>query len=73
MKKQYYVIISLFVVILGLAFYWYEYRPQKIRKDCYKRAQNFYVSAAEEVASNKSVEEIQNNLYVDCLMWSGLK
>ncbi|MFA6076803.1 MAG: hypothetical protein WC735_01865 [Candidatus Paceibacterota bacterium] len=35
MKKNYIIlIISVLVVIAGFLFYWYEYRPNNIRKEC---------------------------------------
>lgn len=33
--KQYWPIILLVVVILGGLFYWYEWRPSRIRTTCY--------------------------------------
>jgi len=36
--KQYWVIISLAVILLGVAFYWYSYRPSKIREMCASEA-----------------------------------
>ena len=73
MKKQFYVIIVLITVILMAAFYWYAYRPEQIRKNCYKRVRGFYISASQEAMSGKSVEEIQGDHYLDCLMSFGLK
>lgn len=37
-----YIFLSFLILILlgvmGLAFYWYSYRPEQIRKDCYNIA-----------------------------------
>ena len=33
--KEYKGIIILILIVLGAAFYWYEWRPSKIRKDCF--------------------------------------
>ena len=34
MNKKFILIISLIVIILGLAFYWFQLRPNQIKKDC---------------------------------------
>lgn len=31
-------LIVLLLIILGFAFYWYSYRPEQIRKECYQIA-----------------------------------
>jgi preprotein translocase subunit YajC len=31
-----YILSALIIFILGFAFYWYSYRPEKARKDCYQ-------------------------------------
>ena len=33
--KEYKGIIILILVVLASAFYWYEWRPMQIRKDCF--------------------------------------
>lgn len=32
------IIIILAIVVLGFVWYWYEYRPSAIRKNCYQAA-----------------------------------
>lgn len=39
LKKYYWILIIIFVV--GAAFYWYEYRPTQIRKECAKHLSGF--------------------------------
>lgn len=39
--KEYKYIILILLIILGFAFYWYEWRPTNIRKDCFNRSQIF--------------------------------
>jgi len=70
-KKQYIGIIILAVIILGFLFYWYEYRPTKIKERCSAEA-HFDISAVLEPDYNKRQEFI-NNYYNDCLMRFGLK
>ncbi|MDO8574840.1 MAG: hypothetical protein Q7R61_01005 [bacterium] len=44
--KKYRNIILVILIILGFVFYWYEWRPRQIKKECnifaIKEAQNFY-------------------------------
>ncbi len=42
MKKQYYTVIALTLLILGSAFYWSEYRPSSIRIKCNLLATKYY-------------------------------
>ena len=61
--------LSLFVVV-G-AFYWFEWRPNKIKERCSAEAR-FDIRAISEPDDNKRQEFI-NNYYDDCLMRFGLK
>ncbi len=38
MFKKYWSIILLAVIIVGGSFYWYEWRPSYVRKDCYSQS-----------------------------------
>ena len=79
MKKliEYKYIILVVVVILGFAFYWYSYRPEKIKKHCY------YISAElkenllpdADLTSSDSyslASETAKTNYYSCLSASGL-
>lgn len=55
--KQYWAIILLIVIILGGMFYWYSYRPEQIRKNCYRFANN----------------GMAETIFRDCLLSNGLK
>lgn len=69
--KQYKFIILIGLVILGFAFYWYEYRPTKIREKCFAEAE------FDQVAKGKYIGVYERTLidryYSDCLMRFGLK
>lgn len=69
--KQYKYIILIVLVILGFIFYWYEYRPMKIKQQCSADAQ-FDQRATMETNDLKRQEFI-NMYYDDCLMRFGLK
>ncbi len=74
MKKIYIIIALIFFLMIGFAFYWYEYRPTKIKERCsadahFDAANRLDLSAFRE----KSRQEFINNYYNDCLMRFGLK
>ncbi|HBV58401.1 MAG TPA: hypothetical protein DEB73_04065 [Candidatus Magasanikbacteria bacterium] len=62
MKKSrwYWLIVLVVILILGGLFYWYEWRPIKIRQECFKISQ----------VSSQNITDIN---YKNCLRWSGLK
>lgn len=64
MEKQYKIIIILTLIILGFTFYWYEWRPSQIRKECAEKALIF--------SSDYEVEHY-TAVYNGCLHEKGLK
>lgn len=48
------------LIILGFIFYWYGWRPTKIRKDCFSTSQTFYI-------------DHQDTFYKNCVMGYGIK
>ena len=69
--KQYKFIILIVIIILGFAFYWYEWRPSKIKQQCSAEAR-FDRRTTLELDDIKRQEFI-NTYYEDCLMRFGLK
>lgn len=69
--KQYKYIIAIVLVILGFAFYWYEYRPTQIKERCSTEARMGLRILAEN-DDNVRQGTINRN-YNDCLMRFGLK
>ena len=60
--KEYKGIIIISLVILGIAFYWYEWRPSEIRKRCANYAgDNFSIGSG-----------LVDNVYEDCVRRNGL-
>ena len=70
MNKKFVPIIILAISVLSLAFYWYEWRPTKIKERCSAEAR-FDMRAVSESDYNKRQEFI-NSYYNDCLMRFGL-
>jgi len=62
-KKYKYLIITGIVIIAGL-FYWYEYRPSQIKKECAKKYMKFILSESQEKDANAK--------YESCLKLKGL-
>ncbi len=82
-KKQYMGIIILAVTILGFAFYWYEYRPSQIKKECFAIAQEeakelLKIKAEisgeykEAVERGLSLKDDVESIYKNCLRKKGL-
>lgn len=76
--KQYKYIILILLVVLGLAFYWYEWRLMQIKKECAdwaiktinkNNAGRTYVPVAERADRN---HKDFNDYYERCLMESGI-
>jgi len=79
--KQYWIIILLVILIIGVGFYWFQYRPYKARKDCaWKREHVDAIAAvlqkgtpttyAEIDAYDKSVETCQAKYKNSIESWS---
>lgn len=49
------------LIILGLAFYWFQWRPTQIRKECYSTSFNIFDGISD------------SNRYIDCLKQHGLE
>lgn len=73
MNKQFYTITAIVLIILGLSFYWFEYRPKQIKKNCYNQAQQDYVSPSYATAVGKTEMEVKNDYYNSCIMSKGIK
>lgn len=71
MKKAYIGLTLIILFIIGFAFYWFEYRPTKIKEQCSADAR-FDQRALNEINDAKRQEFI-NMYYDDCLMRFGLK
>lgn len=65
-KENWFKIIIL-LVLVGL-FYWYEWRPSEIKKDCNKEA----VEKARSVEDGNQAMKIYDARYKSCLRENGL-
>ena len=64
------MLISL-ISVLGLAFYWYSYRPSQLKQQCYADAE--FDSRATTQPDDAKRQEFINNYYSDCITRWGLK
>lgn len=82
MKEKIKVILPIFIIvilILGVAFYWYEWKPTAIRKECWNRVEKIKKG---EIKSDKFVsdefqaqygnKQVIDALYIDCLRENGI-
>ena len=65
------ILVVIVVALLGGVFYWFQWRPTKIKERCSAEA-HFDIRAISESDDNKRQEFI-NTYYNDCLMRFGLK
>ena len=72
--KQYKHIILIVLVILGLAFYWYEWRPNKIRFECNDSAFRSSMASQDESSYTQNGRmDLKGKFYKDCLRYNGLE
>lgn len=71
MKKQYIIVATIFLIaIISIAFYWYEYRPTKIRKFCNTKSQETNTGTLNEFLS---IQAAYDENYKKCLRDNGLE
>ena len=68
--KEYKYIILIGLVILGFSFYWYEWRPTKIKERCSADAR---FDTRVLSLNDEEYQKFINTYYEDCLMRFGLK
>ena len=67
--KQYKFIILVVLIVLGFTFYWYEWRPSTISKQCNAIA----VEKTKKSIGASSAEITYNMIYKSCLREKGLQ
>lgn len=67
MKKKILWLVAIGIVLLSSLFYWFELRPQQIRKDC-----EFMIFSKERAYYTGSTAIRQNNEFRQCLVRNGL-
>jgi hypothetical protein len=70
-KKQYIGLIVLLLLAGASAFYWYSWRPAKIKGRCYAEAE--FDPRAKNETSDLLRRASINNCYDDCLKRFGIK
>jgi len=67
--KKYYTLVAITLIILGSAFYWYSYRPSKIRARCLAEAEFNRFSI---FSNDQERFQFIDNYYKTCLRRFGL-
>lgn len=68
------VILILVVIILAVIFYWFEWRPNKIRTKCNDSAFNGFMASSDPKAFTQEERmKLNEQFYKDCLRSEGLK
>lgn len=81
--KKIILIITLIILILGGAFYWYELRPLYVKKNCFAKADaakqialnadNNVIMNGYELTKRANYDKILDDEYKKCLMENGIK
>ncbi len=61
------IIILVVAIFLSVAFYWFSFRPTKIKKDCYIYSKNI-----EKIMVEKGFGYGYENSYKECLVKNGI-
>ncbi len=69
--KQYWLIILMVLIVIGGLFYWYEWRPSQIRKDCSKETKEFLKEMGERQMGD--FLSAFNVRYKSCITINGIK
>lgn len=67
--KEYKGIIILILIVLAGAFYWYEWRPYSIKKDCIKTSNEM---AFATTRTGTSLQDVFTDTYNFCLTTQGV-
>ena len=67
MNKQKIIVISLIILSLAFLFYYFQWKPSEIRKNC-----EFSIFSKETAVYRGSIAVRQNNKYRQCLIKNGL-
>lgn len=75
------IIVLVVILLIGGAFYWFQFRPTKIRKECWAWVEKVKNSEIEnngkyvpgQVAARYGAQEVIDNLYNNCLRERGLE
>jgi len=71
-KKYWWILII--IVVAGTAFYWFQWRPAEIRKECAAFSQGKENKFnLEQFLSKYGSQEARDNLYKNCLREHGLE
>ena len=72
--KEIFPILIVILIVLGLAFYWYEWRPTQIRSECAIRAQGDEGNQfnMKEFLAKQGVQNAIDELYMNCLREKGI-
>lgn len=60
MNKKQVIIVSIILLLIFSAFYWFSWRPVKIRKSCALTSANF-------------TDDFREDFYKNCILQNGLK
>lgn len=76
-RFDYWVTVSLVLLLIGGAFYWYEFRLQKIHQNCNSKSESKVLEALEApgdlISGFDDFQDFYDYLYSSCLREQGLQ
>lgn len=69
--KDFWLIIFVILLLTGLSFYWYEYRPSQIKKNCFVSTQENKNEIPKSLSTQQSINFVEYQ-YDFCLKQNGL-
>lgn len=76
LKQNWFKLGLLFILIISIfsTFYWYEWRPSRIRVECNDSAFRSSMESQDESSYTQSGRmDLKNKFYEDCLRYNGLE
>jgi len=71
-KKQLSLIITLFI-LLGGTFYWFQWRPTEIKRECFRKSDEVKNLMIKAQKSGEQIDYTVNYIYKNCLRAYGLE
>lgn len=69
--KQYWMIILLILFVLGASFYWYQLRPNQIRKECAQTSSDLWNEKKDSFKDTATAQGFFDIYYEVCLHKKG--
>ena len=74
MNKKTIIISSILIILIsGGAFYWFQWRPTEIKKECFRRSDEVKNLMIKAQKSGEQIDYTVNYIYKNCLRENGIE